>query len=145
MLSFDDFETLVFLQDDPANYVVGFEKGQRFVPIYVGETGNLTCRRADHIRAQFGAQTDFKVGTAIRFLQKRAFKVLLKYHAGSPNQKERNKEEERLKAELRSHDYSLLNDIPGYSYLSADREEEAGKIEAFVESAINQADTKVNT
>ena len=67
----ENFETLEFRTKHPSVYVVGFKSTDTFTPFYVGETGNLTCRCADYIRAQFKAPTDFRVGAAIKCLEAR--------------------------------------------------------------------------
>jgi hypothetical protein len=136
MKTLENFETLEFRSKYPSVYVVGFKSADTFTPFYVGETGNLTCRCADYIRAQFKAPTDFRVGTAIKCLEARGYAVFLKFRLSSEDRKERLREEDVLAKELEGSGYSLLNRLPSFSYHTADKEEEAAKIVEFVESLV---------
>jgi hypothetical protein len=84
---FDEYETEGFVAERPANYVVGFLRGADFVPFYVGETGHMTCRAANYVRAAFAAPTDFRVGMAVKSLRAKGFRILLKHRIGSTDVK----------------------------------------------------------
>jgi hypothetical protein len=133
---FDDYETQEFVAEHPANYLVGFVRDSDFVPFYVGETGHLTCRNADYVRAAFAAPTDFKVGTAIRSLRIKGFKILLKHRIGSTDPIERKEAQDREIAKLKSLGYTLLNDLRGYSYRSSTKAKEEEKVENFLTSLL---------
>ncbi len=137
----ENFATLEFRSKHPAVYVVGFKSTDTFTPFYVGETGNLTCRCADYVRAQFKAPTDFRVGTAIKCLEARGYAVLLKFRSSSEDKEERLREEEILAKELEGDGYSLLNRQTSFSYQTADKAEEARKVAEFVESLVTARGT----
>ncbi len=117
------FQTLTFVRAHPVVYVIGIEQEGKFYPLYVGETGHVYCRYADYIRAQFAAETDFKVGEAIRYLIERGHKVLVQYKHASEKKTDRKAEEDNLKKAYIAQGFSLLEGLPGYSYRAINREE----------------------
>ena len=126
------FQTESFDLELPVVYILGFERDNEFVPVYVGESGHRICRYADYVRAQFGAPTDFTVGEAVRCLIESGLTVLLKYRE-TPTDKMRRKGEEReLMDTLKGQGFKLLNDLPSFSRLTADEEVEQQRIRRFV-------------
>lgn len=75
------------------------------VPFYVGRSKRHVGRLGDYVSGKFTAVTDFRVGVAIRYLQKEGFRVDFHFTPVSdPKQVE-----QRLKEELKT-DNCLLND-----------------------------------
>ena len=122
-------QTIEFPTSGEIVYVIGIARGSSFVPIYVGESTRNIGRFGDYISARFSAQTDFKVGTAVKCLLERGEKVLIKYKH-SP---ERREEQNELIRKIRAGGSRLLNDLPGYDYRVADEQAEKSKIRAFVD------------
>lgn len=113
-------------------YVILFvQPGKNAVPFYVGETGRGFGRIGDYITASWGAQTDFKVGMAVRMFRNNGCKVVIRY---APHEHRRIAERELL-ATYRAAGHKLLNDVPNYNYKTAEREVVVGRIRDFVEAA----------
>lgn len=68
-MNFDGWITVDFPQGTGVVYVFYAVKGGMQFPFYVGQTGSLVCRMADHSRAAFDPSTDFNVGNAVKYLR----------------------------------------------------------------------------
>ena len=87
----------------------------------------------DYVVAAWEAQTDFKVGRAAKYLMERGQDVLFKYK----NSADRKKEQDEFICEFKSQGFTLLNDLPGYDYRTASKEQELEKIEKFIDKIMN--------
>jgi hypothetical protein len=134
MKSFEEYQTISFPSDPNIVYIIGVEEKARFIPIYVGESSRNIGRFGDYISAQFSAPTDFKVGVAVKHLMKKGHKVVIKYK----NSSGRRKEEGDVIREIKTAGFRLLNDLQGYDYRTAKKDEETRKIEDFVEGIIEK-------
>ena len=123
--------TIPFPTERDIVYVVGFQRDAEFVPIYVGESTRNIGRFGDYVSGQFSAQTDFKVGIAVKHLNKLGFQVVIRYD----ETKNRKDDERRILAELRKK-YRLLNDLKGYAYRTAQESEERERVECFVTTLV---------
>jgi hypothetical protein len=132
MKSFEEYQTISFPSDRDIVYIIGIEEKARFIPIYVGESSRNIGRFGDYISAQFTAPTDFKVGVAIKYLMKKGHKVVIKYR----NSSDRRKDQDDVIREIKTAGFRLLNDLQGYDYTTANRDEETRKIEDFIEGII---------
>lgn len=115
-----------FPEAESVVYVVICKKGSTSVPFYVGESADFQRRMADYRRADFNAQTDFKVGEAVKYFKSEGCQIEIAIRKDIGNRKS---EENRLKMVMRSHDYRLLNDFPGYDYRRADSQHERTRIQ----------------
>ncbi len=132
MKSFNEYQTISFPANSDIVYIIGIEEKDRFIPIYVGESSRNIGRFGDYVSAQFSAATDFKVGVAVKYLMKNGRRVAIKYKDSS----ERRREQNDAIAEIKKDGFSLLNDLEGYSYKTADRKKEIKKIENFIKEII---------
>lgn len=120
--------TIVFPIKSDTVYVIGFEKEARFIPIYVGESRRNIGRIGDYVVANFSASTDFKVGRAVKYLDRLGFKVLIKYGETT----DRRRDQKILISSDRASGYKLLNDLAGYHYKFADKKKKGEKVESFI-------------
>ncbi len=125
-------QTITFPAGGDIVYVIGFQKGNSFVPIYVGESSRNIGRFGDYVSAKFSASTDFKVGMAVKYLQEQGRKMLIKYK-DSPDRKA---EQDQLIRQIQSRGFRLLNDLKGYDYKSANEQAELVKIRSFVDEML---------
>ena len=132
MKSFNGYRTISFPANSDIVYIIGVEERNKFIPIYVGESSKNIGRIGDYVSAQFSAATDFKVGIAIKYLMKKEHKVIIKYK----NSSDRKKEQNDAMGEIKIDGFRLLNDLGGYDYRTAKKEEEIRKIEDFIEEII---------
>lgn len=136
-MDFRDFETIKeFFLFPNIIYILGVESHRKFLPFYVGQSARNTGRLGDYISAHFKASTDFKVGEAIKYFQIRGYEVLVKFKK-SENGK---KDEKEWYPKLKGKNFLLLNDLEGYNYKTADRNEERQKIRDFVDKIISNAE-----
>jgi len=105
------------------------------VPFYGGQTTRLWGRVDDYARPDFNAATDFKVGIAVRHLLACGFAVVVKYKAVA----NRNAEEETMLRSLREQGFTLLNDLRGYDYRTADQAEEQRRIKEAIDIILQLA------
>ncbi|MGD0970952.1 MAG: hypothetical protein ABSA04_06050 [Desulfobaccales bacterium] len=67
----EEFLTIEFPQNINVVYIIYLTNQGVHIPFYVGETGRFLVRVSDYMSANFKAQTDFKVGEAIRYIQEK--------------------------------------------------------------------------
>jgi hypothetical protein len=130
------FETFDFAADhsslpEAAGYVYVFclSAGEGEIPFYVGESGRFRGRMGDYKSAQFKAPTDFRVGTATVRLRNAGLRVIVRYRVSA----DRFQEQQDLIWQCVIAGHRLLNCVPSYSYLKADRAAEEQKIVSFCE------------
>jgi hypothetical protein len=117
-------------------YVVFWASGEVEMPFYVGETDSVSRRMGDYWSAQFGAPTDFRVGEAIRYLRDiRNCRISLKYKRSD----ERKQEEIVLIRKLHLSGVLLLNDLCGYDYWTANKDEERLIIQLFCDRLLRDS------
>jgi hypothetical protein len=131
LLNTDEWEEIKFPDNFDIVYIIYAEKDGVRKPIYVGESGRYFGRFGDYISMQFKAPGDFKVGSAIRYLKKKGFSVLIKYK----NSNDRKKEEKVLRQELENK-FNLLNQLSGYIYNMANKQKEKNRIKEYVDKKI---------
>jgi hypothetical protein len=87
----------------------------------------------DYQSAQFAACTDFRVGEAIRYLrERRSLRIVARYKkSGDPC-----KDESTLIRDLQLSGLRLLNSLPSYDYLKADKDEERRTVQKFCEMLV---------
>lgn len=120
-------------------YIGYAKKGFKSKPIYVGESSRYMGRVfGDYISMQFSAETDFKIGYAIRCLQEKSFKIYFKWMISSKIKEDRLKEEATKTKELEDKGYVLLNKLKGYDYRIADENEVKTRIREFVRRIVSQ-------
>jgi hypothetical protein len=103
------------------------------VPFYVGETSRHMGRIGDYITANFSAQTDFKVGEAVKCLRQLGCLVVIRYKEST----NRKRDQDSLIASLRRQGFRLLNDLEGYNYITASEEDERRRIQGFVKTLVS--------
>lgn len=80
----------------------------------------------DYCKAHFKASTDFRVGEAICYLRQH-YRIVLKYKpTGEPKLQERT-----IIRDLHLSGALLLNDLGGYNYRTAERDEQREIIRRF--------------
>ena len=128
--SFDtSYQEIIFPENSNIVYIIGFDDSGKFKPFYVGESGRNIGRFGDYISAQFSAQTDFKVGIAVKRLMELEKKVIIKYR----NSENKRKEQDVIIRKLRNKKIKLLNDVSGYNYKTANKEAETKKVRSFID------------
>jgi len=132
-MKFNNFETITFPQAPEIVYVLGIEFKGEFAPFYVGQTSRNVGRFGDYVSAKFSASTDFKVGEAVKYFKKRGCSVKIKFKKSD----RKEKEEKNLLIALRK-DTTLLNDLRGYNYKTANENEERQKIHQFVDEFLKR-------
>jgi hypothetical protein len=111
-------------------YVFCWKANGKDVPFYVGQTNRLQGRMDDYQSAQFAASTDFRVGKAIRYLRdQRSLRIVVRYKES----RDSVKDEYTLIRDLQLSGLRLLNSLPGYDYLKADKDEERRTVQRFCE------------
>ena len=135
-----DFEHVIdFPERSNVVYVVFYVRDGCEKPFYVGETDSFTSRMSDYLRASFGAATDFKVGQAICYLTgKENVRIRVGFRECTDRQIAR-KEEDRIIKSLRKEGVPLLNDLDGYDYRDADRQNETTRVHKFCDDNILNA------
>lgn len=124
---FDDFNDIEFPRSGDIIYVIYFRANDKDRYFYVGETCRNIGRLGDYVSGEFSAQTDFKVGEAVKYLFSFGYKVRVKYKESQ----NRQVDEKSLLDELRKK-YKMLNDLPGYKYQKADERKERLRIHDFM-------------
>ena len=127
-----DYQNILFPENPNVIYIIGFDDFGNFKPIYVGESGRNIGRLGDYISAQFSAQTDFKVGIAVKYLKELDKKVIVKYR----NSENKRKEQNIIIRKLQNQSIKLLNDVSGYNYRTANKEAETKKIKLFIDKIV---------
>lgn len=136
----EGYQSIPFPRQASIVYVIGINRPARFVPVYVGESGRNMGRFGDYISAQFSAQTDFKVGEAVRYLWECGLDVAIRYKAfergagASDDEKIRRAEQNRVIRSFEGQGFQLVNSLKGYDYRIADRNVEAAKVRVFLDS-----------
>jgi len=119
-------------------YVICWVSNEQEVPFYVGETGRLNERMDDYCVKQFGAATDFRVGEAICYIRDEwKFKIVVRYKPSS----DRKKEEYLIVRNLQTSGFRLLNDLLGYNYKLADKQDEREAVRKFCDVLRRSAPT----
>ncbi len=128
----EEFLTIEFPQNISVVYIIYFINGGYNIPFYVGETGRLLGRISDYMIANFKAQTDFKVGEAIRYFQETGYKIIIKYKISD----ERKSEQDKVIREFKNSGWILLNDLKGYDYKKASKKDELMRVKDFCDILI---------
>ncbi len=128
-----------FPQPKKIVYILYFKEknANEAIPFYIGESSRGIGRFCDYISAQFGAPTDFKVGEAVRYLRELGFTVGIKYKESSDRKKEEKAFIDRLKKNHR-----LINELKGFNYKSAMKQDERARIRDFVETLVLEKGAK---
>lgn len=131
---FKDFNVLDFPENIKVVYVIFFVKDNKEVPFYVGETGRFLGRISDYISANPKASTDFKVGEAIKYLQEKGYKIIIKY---KPSEN-RGEEQNELIRYLQDQGHRLLNDlsVKNYTDKGFNETEERERIKRFCDNIL---------
>jgi hypothetical protein len=134
-MNFDGFSTLDF---PPIRrgipefvYVVCWVNGSEEVPFYVGKTKRVWGRLDDYYWAMFSASTDFRVGEAIRHLNAKGCRVVVKYKPSADS----TKEESKIIKNISAH-HTLLNTLKAFDYRTADESEERLRIHKFLDALL---------
>jgi hypothetical protein len=91
----------------------------------------------DYYSAQFAASTDFRVGKTIKFFaQERQCGIQVRFKQSDHGRQE----EVRIIRELLLLGYHLLNSLPGYDYLVANKNNEQEVIQRFCRMILLQAE-----
>jgi hypothetical protein len=130
MLKLDDLDHKMEFPNRKNVVYVLFYGDNEPIPFYVGETDIFGARMADYIRAQFGAPTDFKVGEAIRYLAGQGIRIQVGYEE-HPNRQAAKRREAKLVDQLERSGVPLLNSLPGFKYLEADKTNELKRVHDF--------------
>lgn len=125
-----DFIALEFPKNISAVYIIFLIKNGEELPFYVGETGRFLGRVNDYLSANFKAATDFKVGEAIKYFQELGCRVIIKYRSSE----NRKNEQDDLIRHFQNSGIRLLNELAGYNYKTADKDEERKKIKEFCDA-----------
>ncbi len=133
-IDFSTFEKWEFPESGDIVYVLQYvlHDGAQPVPFYVGETSRHVGRFGDYISGKYSAQTDFKVGEAVKYLREKGAKIEIRFRAAS----DRRAEEKDIIRTLRTNKFSLLNDLRGYVYDKADVAQERMRIRQFVDDML---------
>ena len=128
------FITLEFPKNISTVYVIFFVKNNKKVPFYVGETGRFLGRISDYISANFKASTDFKVGEAIKYLQGKGYKIIIKYKLSE----DRKRDQSEIIKDFQNSGCRLLNELLGYDYKRANENEERERIKRFCDNILTK-------
>jgi hypothetical protein len=116
------------------------ERGQGYVyvfcysgvPFYAGQTCRLKERMEDYAGCSFQACTDFRVGSAAKYLAKCGFEVTVRYRkADKPRIAEK-----ALIRDLVLAGYRLLNSLPAFDYSASRVNEELAHVHRFCDMLI---------
>lgn len=137
-MDYSDYKEFVYPEKSEIVYIIVFQTKNGDIPIYVGQTKTFIRRMGDYLTANFAAAADFAVGTAIKYLSSKGYKIKIKYKV-SGNSK---KEEQDVIVKLVNEGRSLLNVLKRYFYKTANKDEETRKVIVFVDDIIkrNEAD-----
>ncbi len=134
-MTFDGFSSIDFPpinRDVPGFVYVLFVVSQsQEVPFYVGRTKRLWGRLDDYYWAMFSASTDFRVGEAVRYLNTKGCRVILKY---KPSADPKTEELGIIKDLSKSS--PLLNSVPGFDWKKANESEERERIQDFINGVL---------
>jgi predicted GIY-YIG superfamily endonuclease len=125
-----------------ANVVYVLFYGDEEKPFYVGETASIIARMADYLRGTFAAATDFKVGESVRYFAQRGVRVRVGYEE-YPDRLSARKREDELIVHYREKGFSLLNDLVGYNYRTANAAEEKDKVQKFCDGLLPRRPTLI--
>jgi len=129
-----EWRELQFPQNSNIVYIIYAKKNDTKKAIYVGRSSRNIGRFGDYVSKQFSASTDFKVGTAIGYLQQNGFSVSIKYR----NSKDIRGEEKKLLDKTKQEYGVLLNDMKNYKYKEATKDKQEDRIKEFVDKIIGQ-------
>lgn len=113
-------------------YVFCWVGGSGEVPFYVGQTTRIWGRLDDYYWVMFTACTDFRVGEAVRHLNAKGHRIVVKYRSSA----DPRGEESEIIGSLRGRGRRLLNDLDGYDYRKADERQERLRVQEFVETRL---------
>jgi hypothetical protein len=132
-LSFSDFHEIPFPDVGDIVYFLSFTKPKcEPVPFYVGQSSRHVGRFGDYVSGNFTASTDFKVGEAVKYLRQLGLPVTIRFKESVNTRID----EAELIAAFKAQGLKLLNELEGYNYRCAIREEECRRIQSFVESLV---------
>jgi len=141
-MNFDGWVTVDFPQGTGVVYVFYAVEGGRQFPFYVGETGSLVCRMADHFRASFTCPTDFNVGNAVKYLRdQKGYEVKVKFGRSFDQKPERLKDEDKIKQELISKKWLLLNGELGYDLKTQTQDAQLQLVKNLCDKIIRNSET----
>lgn len=134
-IELSEFMDIVFPQHKNIVYIIYFidKDSNEEILFYVGESSRGIGRFGDYLTAQFTASTDFKVGEAIRYIKEQGFEVGIKYKESS-----NRKKEEQIYLKRFRRKYRLLNDLEGYNYKKANKQDERKKVHEYVNIMIQE-------
>jgi len=140
-MDFSDFKELEFPPTSDIVYILYFRRpdDNSEVPFYVGVSSRHIGRIGDYVSAKYSAQTDYKVGEAIKLMRSSGLYIGIKYKETM----NRKKEEREIINKL-GEDYLLLNVLKGYDYKKSNKEQDKNKIHEFVQKIINKIYTTRN-
>ena len=133
-----NYEIRSFPKMESAIYVlIGKHKNIHF-PFYVGETNSLYVRIRDYrTKSQFACPTDFKVGIAIQYFERKGIEIEIATQEQVTISKRRMEEKDKC-AIFRNQGYLLLNDLQGYDYKTADADDEIHKIKLYCDKILER-------
>lgn len=131
---FQDFSVVDFpnFPDEVGVYIILYIKNDAEIPLYVGETNQFRRRMGEYTSANFAAPTDFIVGEAIKYLQEKGYKMIIKYKFSENKKREQNE----IIKDLQSLGYKLLNGFICYDYERAEKNKERERIKKFCENIL---------
>ena len=125
-----------FPKVESAVYVLIYKKKDTSIPFYVGETDNFYVRMRDYMLPQLAASTDFKVGEAVKYFRAKGMEIEVAVCKDISDKDKRRDEERNMCEVLRHHGYRLLNDLKGYNYKIANRQDERDRVWQFCDEAL---------
>lgn len=121
-------------------YVLCWKQKGKEVPFYVGQTQAIWGRMNDYHWAEFQANTDFRVGQAVRYLAEKKLSVVVKYKQSAPIERDRVKEEQQIISILKNDGRTLLNHRrTPYEYSTDDPEAVIKEIRKVVDEILASA------
>lgn len=139
ILTSSDFTDIEFPKHKEIVYILYFRENNssKEIPLYVGESSRGIGRFGDYISANFSAPTDFKVGESIRYLRSLGFDVRIRFKESSS----RKNEEKTVINELQKKS-RLLNELEGFNYSGANKNDERARIRDFVNLLVKEKGTR---
>jgi len=109
-LDFSQFQEIEFPAYPNIVYVLCYIRAEdtEAIPFYVGESSRHIGRLGDYVSAKFSAVTDYKVGEAVKYLQEKNIRVVIRFRKSDARKKEEKYIHQLLSDALPSN---LLNNI----------------------------------
>ena len=126
-----DYVIQEFPRTESAVYVLICKKNGVNIPFYVGETENFHARMRDYMLPALAASTDFKVGQAIKYFRRKGMEIEVAVRKDISEKDKRRNEESNMCEALRRQGCTLLNDLKGYNYKTANWEDERRNVWLF--------------